>query len=315
MGMRCAAAIFFGVAIVGTLTQPTATTAAERELLRDNHFQRGFLLLAPQPGKRVVSGELAGVDHTGKPAWDLAQWSSKHPLPPAPPDLLPEGVARYENRGKTVIIGPASTERADLTLAVHAGAEYARPREVGEPWTHLLAQQRLDNPPGVAELSACRLHIESRLNHSRLIVEEGYSPSRHAAQFQIFLTIANRNPASAGFGKYLWFGAPLYDNRERMVSGHQAQDTGDTKMFIYTLATADLTRDSAHDGQWVTIDADLLPHIRRGLEHAWSRGFLTESRDFADYGLDGVAMGWEVPGMFDVEVQVRNFSLKATDRR
>lgn len=305
----------FGLAVVGMLAWSSMIPAAERELLRDPHFQRGFVLLEATPGKRVVSTELAGVDQTGKPAWDLAQWSSRHPVLPSQPEVLAGGAVRYANAGKAVVIGPPSTEQADLSLAVNASTEYARPREVGEPWVHLLTQQMIDDPPCIAELSACRLHIEARLNHSRLAVEEGYSPSRHAAQFQIFLTISNRKTGSPGFGKYLWFGVPIYDNRERFPSGHKAQDTGDTKMFIYTLAAKELTEDSTHDGRWVTIDTDLLPHIRGGLQHAWSRGFLPESQDYADYRIGGAFLGWEVPGIFDVEVQVRDFSLRATTSR
>ena len=53
--------------------------AGERELVRDPHFQSGFYLLEPKPGKRVVYGESAGLA-PGKPVWDLAQWSSKCPL-------------------------------------------------------------------------------------------------------------------------------------------------------------------------------------------------------------------------------------------
>jgi hypothetical protein len=311
--MKCIVAVCAGLAVVGTLACPCSIPAAERELLQDPHFQRGFVLLASPPGKRVASAELHAVDRSGTPVWDLAQWSSKHSVLPRQPEVLAGGAVRYANAGKAVVIGPPSAKEADLTLAVNASAEYGtRPRDAGDPWVHLLTQQTIDNPPCIAELTACRLHIEARLNHSLLAVQEGYSPSRHAAQFQIFLTISNRRSGSPGFGQYLWFGVPLYDNRERLPSGHKAQDAGDTKMFIYTLAATDLTNESTHDRQWVTIDKDLLPHIRAALQHAWSRGFLTESQDFSDYRIGGAFVGWEVPGIFDVEMQIRNFSLRAT---
>jgi len=32
------------------------------------------------------------------------------------------------------------------------------------------------------------------------------------------------------------------------------------------------------------------------------------------YRIGGAFLGWEVPGIFDVEAQVRNFSLRVTDR-
>ena len=50
--------------------------------------------------------------------------------------------------------------------------------------------------------------------------------------------------------------------------------------------------------------------IREALETAWARGFLTESRALADYRITSLNLGWEVPGIFDVAMQVRGLSLK-----
>jgi hypothetical protein len=52
--------------------------------------------------------------------------------------------------------------------------------------------------------------------------------------------------------------------------------------------------------------------LREALETAWQRGFLTESKNLADYRISGMNIGWEVPGIFDVEMQLRKLSLKAT---
>jgi hypothetical protein len=35
------------------------------------------------------------------------------------------------------------------------------------------------------------------------------------------------------------------------------------------------------------------------------------SKDLADYRPFGIFIDWEVPGMFDVDLQIRNLSLKA----
>ena len=51
-----------------------------------------------------------------------------------------------------------------------------------------------------------------------------------------------------------------------------------------------------------------------GLGTAWGRGFLKDSRDLADYRIGGMNMGWEVPGLFDVEVQVRNLSMRTVEK-
>ena len=46
-------------------------------------------------------------------------------------------------------------------------------------------------------------------------------------------------------------------------------------------------------------------------ENLCKRGFLEDSNDLADYHISGMNIGWEVPGLFDIEMQVRNLSLKA----
>jgi hypothetical protein len=150
------------------------------------------------------------------------------------------------------------------------------------------------------------------LNGATKLPMPDYSPGLHAAQFQIFFSVQNLNRQSPGYGKYLWFGIPIYDDRHRVVPGHKAQDTGGTSMFIYSLAGEVFSTKSAHDREWITLDKDLLPLMREGLEYAWGRNFLKESQALADYRIAGMNIGWEVPGTFDVDLQIRQLSLKAT---
>ncbi|MCW5552480.1 MAG: hypothetical protein KIS67_10040 [Verrucomicrobiae bacterium] len=288
-----------------------ATNVTERELIRDLHFRNGFLLLEPKPGKRVVYGEVTDASASAKPTWDLCQWSSRLPLEAVRAERSPDGFLCFTNLAKRVGLGEGG---ADLSLGVNASVEYAgRARKTPtEPWVHLLVQQEIEQPPALADLAACRFHVEARLTRSKLFRTDDFSPSLHAAQFLIFLTVANRNPASPGYGQYFWFGIPLYDDRARMVPAYQAQDFGDTKMFIYTLASDVFTNQSTHDGQWVTFARELLPLLREGLAAGWQRGFMAGSRDEVDYRLTGIVIGWEVPGVFDVELQLRNLSLRAS---
>lgn len=294
---------------------PAVLQAADpaRELIRDPHFQNGFLLLEPKVGKRVVYGEVASATVSAKPVWDLAQWSSKFPLDAARTKRSPAGVLCFTNLAKRVCVGAPGSAEADLSLGVNASAEYGNRarKSQEEPWVHLFVQQDIESPPSLAELTSCRFHIEARLKHSKLHCTDDYTPSRHAAQFQVFLTIANRNSKSPGYGQYFWFGIPVYDDRSRIAPSYQAKDFGDTKMFIYTLASDVFAKASTHDGQWVTFANDLLPLMREGLNAGWKGGFMSGSREPADYRLTGIFIGWEVPGIFDVEVQLRNLSLVA----
>lgn len=290
-----------------------AEKAPDRELIWDSTFRRGFTVLQPAPGKRVPYGVLRGPDTASAPVWDLDQWSSHHPLAVAAPERLADGSLCYSNVAKSITLGSGGSDRGDLRLAVRASAEYGtRARRAGEPWVHLLVEQTIENPPSLAELSAARLRVEARLNSSQRRAMPDYSPGLHAAQFQIFFSVQNLNRQSSGYGHYLWFGVPIYDDRHRVVPSFKAQDTGGTSMFIYTPSSDVFCAQSAHDGQWITLDADLLPLMRAGLEYAWRHNFLKESRTLADYRIAGMNLGWEVPGIFDVDLQFRRLSLKAS---
>ncbi|MCL5096828.1 MAG: hypothetical protein M1608_04750 [Candidatus Omnitrophica bacterium] len=296
-----------------TFTSPFSKDA-EHELIRDPHFQGGFYLLEPKPGKRVVYGELPWLN-PGRPVWDLAQWSSRFPLLPA--DCFSSGQGMVcSNSAKSIVVGNPGSAAADLSLGVNADIEYARARKSpSEPWVHLLVQQDLVNPPALGSLKACRFHMEARLKRSRLVNTNDYSPARHAAQYFVYLTVANRNPEAPGFGECFWFGIPVYDDRHRVVPAYEAQDFGETKLFIYTPASDTFARKSTHDGEWVTFEQDLLPLILEGLEHARAKGFIKGSTELADYRPLGIFIGWEVPGMFDVDLQIRNLSMKIRSRQ
>ena len=295
-----------------------AESGADRELIQDNHFQRGFVLWESKPGKHVRYGELQGLEPNTKPIWGLAQWSSQFPLDSTAITSASKGskgLMVFSNTAKAVTLGAGNSIQADLSLAVNSAAEYGpRARNASDPWVHLLVEQEFDPPARLADLAAAKLHIEARLLRSRNLHRGDYAPGKHAAQFQIFFTVQNRNRHSPDHGNLLWFGVPIYDNRDRFPKAFKAQDFGGTAKFIFTLGGETYAKASLHDGDWVVISADLLPLMREALEAAWSRGFLKGSKDFADYSIGGMNLGWEVPGTFDVELQVRKLSLKVAQK-
>ncbi len=302
-----------GLWVLLLLTSLTATGAAlSSELLRDPRFQQGFILLEPKPGKRVPYGELATVKSGDKPAWDLAQWSSKFPLddsaaPPQPMDLIVWG-----NKAKSVTIGKPGSAEGDVSLRVIADTEYGTKARasIEEPWVHLLLQQEFDHAPKLSELESLRFHAEARLLRSTLVRTNDHNPALHAAQYLIYFSVGNRNRQSPGYGQGYWFGIPVYDNRTRVIPSYEAKDFGGTSLFIFTLSSDTFSKESTHDGTWVTFEKDLLPLMRQGLEHGWARGFMPGSRSFSDYQPTSIYIGWEVPGVFDVEVQLRNLSVQ-----
>ena len=304
---RLGAIVFGGITPATTDRQPKS-----HELIRDPHFRTGFRLIEPKPGQRVVDGRLAGSAGDAEPAWDLDQWSSRFPLVAETLVVPQPGVRRWANAAKVVTVGAAGTAEADLSLAVNATVEYGKRarKSGGEPWVHLLVEQYFADPPSLTALTSARLRLKARLLQSEFLRTDEYSPGLHAAQFQLFLMLQNRNRQSPGFGKLVWFGIPIYDDRSRFPKEHKAQDFGGTAMFIFTPGGEVFADRSAHDRDWITIDKDLRPLFVESLETAWQRGFLRESRDLADYRITGMNLGWEVPGLFDVAVQMRDLSLE-----
>ena len=318
LGGAASVGLPWGIAPIGDLkgaADPSPRRGTSRELIRDPHFGTGFHLIDPKPGRRVKYGRLSGASGDAEPVWDLDQWSSRFPLAAETPTIPKPGVRRWANAGKAVTLGRTGTAEADLSMAVNACREYEnRARKSAEPWVHLLVEQKFDDAPTLGALTSARLRLQVRLLRSEFHRTDDYSPGLHAAQFQMFLMLQNRSRESPGFGKLVWFGIPLYDDRSRFAKEHKAQDTGGTAMFIFTPGGEVFTDRSAHDRTWVTVNKELRPLFLEALETAWQRGFLLESRDLTDYCLTGMNLGWEVPGLFDVEMQVRGLSLEVSSR-
>jgi hypothetical protein len=280
-------------------------------LFTDPTFRRGFQVYATKPGKKVVEDLLVPAPASEEPAWGLAQWSSRFSLAGRPAQSPGDGAVRFADESKHITFGPTASGSFDLMMAMDARREYGdRLRRQGEPWPHLLVEQRFSRHPSLGELQRLPFRIEYRLTRSQRFQQPGWSDGVHAAQFLAYLTIQNLNRQSSGYGDFLWFGVPLYDSRHRSHPGHAAADSG-TGKFIYNPPASAYTDKSARDGDWVAIDRDLLPLIHDGLNTAWQRGFLLGSRDAADYHLGSFNLGWEMPGTFDVEMQVRGLGLEA----
>jgi hypothetical protein len=291
-----------------------AGEAPGKELIRDPRFERGFSLYAPKTGKKVIVDTLRVREETAEPVWGLAQWSSRHSLAGAKPERLQSGAVRFANEAKAVTVGPPGTDDGDLSLRVSGKVEYGdRARKKGEPWPHLLVEQDLTGHPSLAELKALPFAVSVRLRHVEKFAAPDYTPQLHAAHFQLFITVQNRNRQSPGFGDFYWFGIPLYDDRHRIPRAFMAPDVGLSK-FIFTPPGETFTEESVHDGNWVTVRRDLLPLMLEGLKAAWERGFLKDSRELSDYRLGGMNMGWEVPGIFNVALQAKDLSLKAVPK-
>ena len=304
--------LLWALEVVGGAEQTESTI----KLLDDTQFERGFTVWSPKPGSHVKEGSLRPNKDAPEPVWGLAQWHSRFTLAGAESQRMPDGAIRFADGAKSVTFFPSGSE-ADVAFGLLGTIEYeGKAPKPGDPWPHLLAERKLAADPSITELEALPLAVQYRLVEERVSRPEGFTPRRHTAQFVFYITVQNRNRQSPGFGDYYWFGVPMYDTRYPIPKAHKAMDVGSdrkpaTGKFIFNPGGDKYTSQSAHDRQWVTIERDLLPLVREGLETAWQRGYLEDSHNSADYRLGGMNTGWEVTGPIDVEMQLRGLRLDA----
>ena len=292
-------------------------------LIADPDFERGFTTWSPTPGRKVPTGRLTwGGDETEEvadpPAWGLAQWHSRFDLGEHVNSTPAQGnVARFDGAKSVTQLLDLDGASPTMLFRLDGNTEYEGVSpERGAPWPHLLAEQRFVENPRVDQLESVPFHIQYRLLRSESHKDGGWSDQRHTAQFLFYLTVQNLNPDSPGRGDYLWFGVPMYDARHGTPTAHMAPDVGTemkggTGKFIYNPSGETYTDKSVVDGEWITIDKDLLPLIREALAMAWDRGYLQDSQDESDYGLGGMNIGWEVTGTIDVEMAFSELRIDA----
>jgi len=288
-----------------------AAPATLRSLVADPKFKCGFRIWSPEPGAHRSQGLLRTPDMAAEPVWGLAQWYSRFTLAEARREVLTDGALLFSDGAKAV------TFDGDLILALNGITEYGgHAPERGQPWPHLLAEQQFHSELRLTQMRAVPFHISYRLLRSKKCEPQGFDEQRHTAQFVLYVTVRNGNRASKGYGDYFWFGVPMYDARYRLPRRHAAKDQGSPKKqgtgkFIFNPGGAVYATHPASDGDWVSIEKDLLPLMHEGLEAAWDAGFLAESHDKGDFHFGSMNCGWEVTGPWDVAMQIRGLELGA----
>lgn len=286
-------------------------------LITDNQFQTGVNALDPDTG--AVEGPIQYTTANGAPIWKLAQWGSLASVYGQTPTVLSSGAYKWANLYKVLVMGPTNTVDSDLKLTVNSISEYGGAyRQSEESWPAMLVSQRISEPggsigiasPWVDELTSLKFNIDAKLVYANNVYTNGYNSQIHAAQFLVYFTVQNLNSSSVDYGDYLWFGLRLYDDREAFPGLAVKQDIGTSKL-IYNIGIDPFCTNGVSLGQWKNISGDILPYVKDALDAAWELGYLTNSMSYADYKIGGMNMGWEVPGLSCVTMQINDFSLDA----
>lgn len=301
-------------------TPTDAPDIRSRNLIRDSNFMSGFNFRRtsnPQESKdagtiagKIPAGMVGSSSFRQDPTWFISEWFSNHLLNPR--GRVIDGRFSWRNRAKGIDYDPRSKS---LNFRINTINDYdGRLRKRDEKWVHLLANQRISHPrnrdeqsASIRDMKSLKLKLSTRLLRDRHIRPKGWDSRIHAQQFVIYFTVQNLNRSSPGFGQYIWIGASIYDSRHTYAPGNIMMDKG-TNALIYNLRMRDLSSTPMNSRRWIHIDHDILPHIRRGLRHAFNEDILI-SKNMKDYHIGGMNLGYETTGLHVTNIEIKNLQL------
>lgn len=260
--------------------------------------------------------------------WGIAQWSSRF-------DIMEEGgytmtesndgfTHRIVSKGKVVDgkempakVVEINSIDGSIYLESNCQVEYEKPRVKTDPWVHLLLEQSFDSNGNdlvfVKDLQSLLIEANYEIVKFEDCMGEAADPSVHAAQFVWFITVQNRNKDSKGYGKYIWFGIPLWDNRSagQTTDVYSAHDKG-TDTLIYSMGSSSYLY--ATDGlmpvvgQKACARVDALDIIKTAFDDAKSKGYLSDT-NYEDLAFGGTNFGFEMPGTYNIAASIDDIGI------
>ena len=318
------------------LERPKVNENGVVELLNDLNFSKGFSVTLFHSNSS--NGNLAGyLDYDGNKAdgsniWRMAQWGCTK-------DMAAEGVFErngsvitYNDGGKFLQVDTAKT--GAITLGIKGSEEYTKDADgnirdrvdSAENWPHILIEQSVN-----ADTGDCK-HLYMEVNYKvtqceSLVDRELYpvNPDLNAAQFQWFITLTDMNPNSESYGNSMWFGFSMFDTRalNGTPSGFASYDGGkedSTGLFIYMLSLQSVAGQqsgavnipTAVVGKDVSVKVDILPYINQALKIARQNGAM-KGASADQLAIGSTNIGWELPGNYDVEVEISYLNMYKTN--
>lgn len=271
------------------------------EVIMDCSFENGIFIqgassASPDPYARMHPF----TKNKETPNWYLPQWGSRHLLSNTNPQIHNDTVI-FENNAKRVYFHRKENASTLIGLDVFSSKEYDEARNLHEDWVHLLLEQKYSNFVWLKNASQLQYKIKAKMKFCINRMGTSFDPGLHTAQITQFFTIQNRNENSPHFGDFFWFGLPLYDYRHPKIEQYAARDIGKddaSKKFIFSVASKELYEGTMHDYNWITIDKDIFPLIKKAFSVAQKRGYM-QGTDLNELGITSMNIGWEVPGTFD----------------
>lgn len=280
-------------------------------ILNDHHLQNGISLRGANTADQIVDKFIFPLGSLNeKTHWKIAEWGTKKPLS-GNWIKSTDGEIIYANEAKRLGLLKVP-EGVQIRMEVLAEHEYDKPREEGVYWPHLLLEQVFEPYMELKDLDTLLVNLSVKLLFSELKMPiEVFNEGLHSAQFQLFITLQNINPASKGEGDFLWFGIPFYDYRYENIPAYMAEDIGKddaSGKYIFMLSSYDVLGGSLHDKEWHHIHYDILPYLIDAFNMAKSKGYLRNT-ELKDLGVSGLNIGWENAGTINSGVLIKGFNI------
>jgi hypothetical protein len=291
-------------------------------LFTDTKYQKGFKVGSTIEGNGALHGYLNyNETATGTPVWFIAQWNCINNDILNSTYTVDGSTHEYRTNGGNRVV--TNTRTGSVIVDINTSSEYglngitSNPREPGEPWPTLLLEYTLaDNKIlKISDKAEVRMAIDYKVLKVEDMMPAGKTNTGlHSAQFQWFVTIQNRNSSSPDYGRYIWFGLSFYDKRYDFTPLYAAEDGGkeqNTGAFIYMPDMRNImgAQGKTEIGKTMHVDVDILPVIKSAFTLAQQRKYLLNTA-WEELYIGATNIGWEVPGTYNVAVQIDTFNIK-----
>lgn len=301
----------------------------EVELISDPTFFEGVTMMNVQnpEGPKTTFRPLnsTAVD---TPLWDVRPWNSRGSFVDPANVTLGIDTMTFSTPYQYLKLGKLGDGRNEIVSAINGLAEWnGIYRQDKQPWPHQIIGQgfAMLSPrlPSLQDLSSLTLEAELKLLKANRNFGPSYNENLHAAMFVMYLIVANiSNPS-----EYAWFGVTFYDDRGVRPSDYDGKirvDSGKENPMLH-ISPDYIPRQQIASGVQTTLELDILPHIKSALQRAWAYNptpeedaaiqpylpLLPSSQKFSDYCVRSMTFGWEVTGLNDVSMRVRDSQLVA----
>lgn len=297
------------------------------DLVSDPTFKSGFYLKSPDTSAVSIERhfDYQGTASSAKRTWDMAQWWTPFDFKDASEVLAKTNTYRYENQSRFFEVNPTN---GALSFGLNSWKEYQEKfggsrSATSQNWSHFLLEQSFETSVALNTLASLNVRLDFAINSVEQFDLEHYNSNLHAAQFLWYFVVRNVVPEDSDpnlvgqNGDFLWFGVPLYDNRNDYLPVYHNYDggfAGATNKLIYSMDNREYLPVSAgHPLEFqktYAIDYDILPAIKDAFVNGKQAGALPNCQ-FQNMRVDYMNFGWELPGSFAVDCSIANWGVNA----